>query len=244
MNFYSDAVVSGGTSFGRLPASRGFIGGSRLDPLLLDDNLGAEDYLWMGPLIRGYSVSQFTTLKRPLVGSNAATSFGNLSLTLGLPGLSRLVFIAPTEDSTAKRDYQEKLAALANNFPKIVQAGALSKYLETEQDPQIARQRARQELNETRQIIGNLLSHARVNSLRPLVIFDYGVLQSPAGLLNDWSVGGGARMWVRGGNTFDVLYAHSGGAVSGVRPWNLMVRYRVTVSDFWHFPYVRSNPGP
>jgi hypothetical protein len=205
-----------------LPANRAFTGGARLASVLLEQPNSTEDYIWMGPVLRGYGISQFQALGSQSVFAATGSSFAGVSLTASLPGFSIPLF--------SLKDVQEgqEIAGLVMSLTARTRARAFSEYLESETDPEEARRRAQKRVDEIKRTLRNLLINAKVTSVRPLGIFDYGALFSRRGeSVRDWSAGGGVRLWTRGSGMVEFLYARNGGAIPAASRSNLILRYTI-----------------
>lgn len=227
----TDISSSAATSVGPLSTNRSFTGGSTFDPPLLEQPLGIEDYTWIGPILRGYGFSEFRAPTPQTLLTREGTSFAGVSVTIGLPGWSNLLFDNKTPE------YRQQLIELANNLTSMSRAQAFEDYLKTESDPEKARAFAQKRVNTTKAMLHNLFQHAKQFSIRPLLIYDYGSIMSrDAATVRDWSAGAGFRVWFRLG-ILEAVYAQNGGAIPGGSQHNLEVRFRLRGSGSARQPY-------
>jgi hypothetical protein len=218
-----DIVASAGSSIGPLPADRAFTGGTRFSDVLLEHPLAAEDYLWMGPLLRGYGASQFHLPTTPNILTTSGTSFAGISFTAGLPGWSKLLFYS------SKPEYEKQLHATADELTALTRARALYDYLQIESDPAKAENRAAKRVATTKRVLHSLIDHTKEVSLRPILAYDRATLFSRAqNSVTDWSVGGGVRLWIRGAKA-EVLYFRNGGILPEGKSYNLTIKVSMRV---------------
>ena len=229
--FLADITSSAGVAIGPLSTNRSFTGGSSFEPILIEHPLRTEDYIWMGPSVRGYGFSEFRAPTPSTMLTREGSSFAGISLTIGLPGWARLLF------DDAAPEYRQQLTNLADNLTAITRARALEDFLKTESDPEVALAYAQKRVQATKTTLRNLFRHAKQFSIRPLVAYDYGAIMSrDTATVHDWSAGAGLRIWFRLGIA-EGLYVRNGGAVPGASDYNLVMRFRFRGSPKQPYPF-------
>jgi len=216
----ADILGSGGVALGPLPANRVFTGGSPFEPNSLEHPLESDDYIWMGPALRGYGISRFSPPLSATTLTLGGSSFTGVSTTFGLPGWSRLAFDA------IEPEYRKQLDEIASNLTAVARARALANYLQTDSSSEIAIRHAQKRVTEIKNTLRNLLEHAKQFSFRPIAIYDYariGSRDTPA--LDDWSAGGGLRAWFPV-CVVEAVYARNGGGIPGEGRANFIVTIR------------------
>lgn len=174
---------------GAVPLYRTFTGGNRLDPFLAERTETVDEMTWQGPMIRGFGISSLMLPFQPGRADVApAERYGGLSVTLGLPGYTRLLVDRVDADQKKRLD-----AKLQEAFDRAI-ADMMARKLDQGASVQKAAGASRREGLELRRALDNLIRHARSFSARPLIAFDVGHLGSDVTGATAWSAGGGFRL--------------------------------------------------
>jgi hypothetical protein len=216
--FVTDVLLTAGSSHGRVPLSREFVGGNR-EPLL-DGPLTHEDYALNGPVVRGYGTAKFHALNAPAHGPPA---FAGISLTIGFLGFSELLFAREMKDP----EYRRQFDAVEQDLTDATVARAMSRFLLSEPTIERARERAQAQLSDTKRTLTHFLNHAKSYAFRPTAVFDYARLNLRSSAPREaWSAGLGVR-GASGPATISVLYLWNDRRTArGDRDRTLLIRFQ------------------
>ena len=215
-----EVLFSAARGIGQLPINRRFVGGAKLADQLLDAPFRPEDYWLSGPVLRGYGTGQFHGSMRETAND---TGFASIGVTIGLPGLSKLLFARELRSP----EYRQQLERIEAELTATTVARAFAESLETESTVEAARKRTDERLTETKKIFSYFLRHAKSDAVRPVLAFDYAWLtQRPDPLLRDWSAGFGVRVATGGGALVNALYMWNGGAMSNESRSGIVIQYQ------------------
>jgi len=188
----------GGNSLGSLPADRRFAGGDRLDPFLGEKSPNPSELTSVGPILRGFGISEFYVPRR-VFGTVAPNRFAGVSLTLGVPGIS-----TPLIKSVDLEQSQQVRTEIQRVFDQAV-VSLVQRNLDLGVSGEKAAKRSKREAMALRRTLQNLLQHGHKFSARPLLFFDGGWITDDSFNRTAATVGGGVRIQ-RLGQGIDVLY--------------------------------------
>jgi hypothetical protein len=179
-----DLLAMAGVS-GETPSYRAFTGGNRLDPFLADRVHPASEFVWAGPVLRGYGISNFGL---PLTAATVgASDYQGASLTVGLPGFTEPLMarvdasLRPRIDGLIEEAFQESVADM---MEQRLRHGVSARKAERS---------SRREALQLKKVVQNVMEHGHLFTARPLFVVDVAQLRRGTSV-RAMSIGGGVRI--------------------------------------------------